>query len=545
MLNIHSEEEIYSLLRIPIRLRTPKHIQTLMSITESVTFFHKIYQEYNSAVIHEKCCETMTLEEYSESDIIINFGEVGDKFYIIFKGSVSVMVPTTERIKVKASEAELYKNPDPDSESSENSSSEDLDTFILPNKREKREGIPVASVSEIIKSLQKERKSLRKKNEYEEHSVAKLFSDKFKQEKKEIVKIVKECDNEYIEIEVSKLEVVNILKEGACFGELALMSDRPRAATITANSRVSLLVIHKNQFQKILGNIANDRLSSKVKFLHSLPFFSSWTKSAISKISVYFEEVTFLRNQVIFAEGQEVKELYFIREGEILITKQQKVSSSNSIILKNQKVILKNKELRLYLKGKGEIAGGYEILNNLSYRVYGCVCNSTVAEVYVIRKDNLLNRIPHLELIKEVIVAENQRLEDRLKSVTAQINLNSNEKQRDECSRSQLRSKDSENYFSPDKTIFRTFYNSNNKNSPPRVHKERSRVITKAEIFRALNPKSMKVEVKPKAIRYFQVRKTPPPNFMLRSRGDSRWNIANKRVVYNSPKEMESSITYH
>ena len=151
MLNQYSDEEIYSILRIPVRFRTKKHIQTLMSITESVTFFRKIFEEHNSSVVHEKCCETMTLEEYSESDVIINFGEVGDKFFIIFKGSVSVMVPTTQTITLKASEAEKYKNPVSDSDSDlSDSSSEDLDTFVLPNKRERREGIPVACVSEII-----------------------------------------------------------------------------------------------------------------------------------------------------------------------------------------------------------------------------------------------------------------------------------------------------------------------------------------------------------------------------------------------------------
>ena len=378
---------------------------------------------------------------------------------------------------------------------------------------------------------------LKTKPDCEESAVAKLFSQKFKQEKKEIVKIVKECDNEFIEIEISKLEVVNILKEGGGFGELALMSDRPRAATIVANGRVSLLVIHKYQFRRILGNIANDRQLLKVKFLQSLPFFKSWTKSAISKISVFFDGLTFQRNQVLFAEGQEVKELYFIREGELLITKQQKVSSNSTTILKNQKILLKNKELKLCIKGKGEIAGGYEILNNITNRIYGCVCHSTISEVFVIRKDNFQYRIPHFELIKEVLLSENERLEERLKEVTNQeIPDLVNEKPK--IKSSPLRSvKYSFGLNNLEKSLVRSF---NTSKSPPiKVTRNHSRKITKEEIFRAVNPSRTKVEIKPRAIKYVTVRKTPPPNFMRRSRGDSRWNIANKRLMELSSKDTD------
>jgi len=271
-----------------------------------------------------------------------------------------------------------------------------------------------------------------------------------------------------------------------------------------------------------------------------LPFFKSWTKSAISKISVFFDGLTFQRNQVLFAEGQEVKELYFIREGEILVTKQQKVSSNSTTILKNQKVLLKNKEIKLCIKGKGEIAGGYEILNNITHRIYGCVCHSTVSEVFVIRKDNLLHRIPHFELIKEVLISESERLEDRLKEVTSQDLIT--EKQRNRYS--PLRSKkNSIGLANLEKSLFRSF---NSAKSPPiKVTRDHSRKITKEEIFRAVNPNRTKVEIKPRAIKYFTLRKTPPPNFMLRSRADSRLNTANKRLMELFSKDLNSSFTNH
>jgi CRP-like cAMP-binding protein len=541
-----SDEEIYSILRVPIRYRTSKNIQTLMSLTENVSFFKKITEEYNSSIVHEKCCETMTLEEYSENDIIINFGELGEKFYIIFKGSLSVMIPTTQRIKVKLSEADSYqiypnssnqviKKPTSSNNSSSiqssdsDSESEDLDAIKLPDKRERREGIPVASVSEILKTLQFERKSLlKKKLDSDEHIMASLFKDKFKKEKKEIVKVIRQSDNEYIEIEISKLELVNTLKQGGSFGELALLSDRPRAATVVANERVALLVIHKYQFKRVLGNIANDRVMGKVKFLQSLSFFTSWTKSAISKISAYFEFLTFQRNQVIFAEGQEAKEVFFIKSGEFLITKQQKVSQVSNYFLKNRKTVFRSRELRLFLKGKGEIIGAYEVLNGMDFRIFTCICNTSNSEVFMIRKENLVNRIPYFEAIREALGKENERIDERLKELTEHDMYQEVYERPKNRSPSPFRhTKDI--FTTADSSFPRSF--NGTKISPRKVVKALSRKITKGDIQRALSPRKLKIEIKPKAFKPFQMRKSPPPNFMLKSRENSKIQGITKRMT--------------
>jgi hypothetical protein len=63
------------------------------------------------------------------------------------------------------------------------------------------------------------------------------------------------------------------------------------------------------------------------------------------------------------------------------------------------------------------------------------------------------------------------------------------------------------------------------------VEKASSRKITQGEILRALNPKKIKTEIRPKAIKHFQVRKTPPPNFMFKSRENSKVREMNKRMT--------------
>ena len=40
------------------------------------------------------CCKVMKYELFEASQIVFNYGEPGDKFYVILEGEVSIKVPT-------------------------------------------------------------------------------------------------------------------------------------------------------------------------------------------------------------------------------------------------------------------------------------------------------------------------------------------------------------------------------------------------------------------------------------------------------------------
>jgi CRP-like cAMP-binding protein len=50
-------------------------------------------------------------------------------------------------------------------------------------------------------------------------------------------------------------KIVTTLKEGACFGELALQSSKPRAATIRCKTDCSMYIISQEHFQKVMGEV--------------------------------------------------------------------------------------------------------------------------------------------------------------------------------------------------------------------------------------------------------------------------------------------------
>eukprot|EP00232_Nephroselmis_pyriformis_P000724 CAMPEP_0182912718 /NCGR_PEP_ID=MMETSP0034_2-20130328/37661_1 /TAXON_ID=156128 /ORGANISM="Nephroselmis pyriformis, Strain CCMP717" /LENGTH=529 /DNA_ID=CAMNT_0025049407 /DNA_START=103 /DNA_END=1688 /DNA_ORIENTATION=- len=75
------------------------------------------------------------------------------------------------------------------------------------------------------------------------------------------------------ELPRERTTTVATLSKGESFGEIALVKDQPRSATIVAKTRIELLVIHKDDFQRTLTDLYGSPLSERCDFLESLPTF--------------------------------------------------------------------------------------------------------------------------------------------------------------------------------------------------------------------------------------------------------------------------------
>ena len=94
------------------------------------------------------------------------------------------------------------------------------------------------------------------------------------------------------------------------------MTRRPRAATIIAKTDCYFGILDKTLYQKILGKKQKEQLENKTKFIHSIPFFKTWTNITLSKFSYFFNEEKFYRNQVVFKAGDSMNKIYIVRHGE-------------------------------------------------------------------------------------------------------------------------------------------------------------------------------------------------------------------------------------
>jgi CRP-like cAMP-binding protein len=91
---------------------------------------------------------------------------------------------------------------------------------------------------------------------------------------------------------------VSTLEGGRCFGELALIYNTPRNATIRAMKVSVVYSLDRDTFRNTLANSANTKSNSIAKALKSVPLLSSLTDDQLAKISgeklIYLDGYTYV-----------------------------------------------------------------------------------------------------------------------------------------------------------------------------------------------------------------------------------------------------------
>jgi cAMP-dependent protein kinase regulator len=110
---------------------------------------------------------------------------------------------------------------------------------------------------------------------------------------------------------------VSTIQAGGSFGELALMYNAPRAATIiSAEGSCTLWALDRVTFRRILMESTFARRRMYENFLEEVPILSSLTPYERSKISDALETQKFAPGDVIIHEGDPGHSFYLLESGE-------------------------------------------------------------------------------------------------------------------------------------------------------------------------------------------------------------------------------------
>jgi CRP-like cAMP-binding protein len=282
--------EVIKLLQVPPESRRPFQVLQLVQHTSDIKFFKKITEEQQSNKIHISCCQALTYKEFGVDEFIFNYGDEGTFFCIILQGLVRVLVPKPP----EAPEEEPLKEPEKLEKSQLN-----LGLGLLKNTIK-------AALKPIIMSKVEELTDTSRSG----------FTHTIEDNKNLISQEDLTNQEESTSIEVASLGA------GTSFGELALLRDATRAASIQCVEPSIVAILSKSDYKRILGSFQEKQINDKIEYLYGLPPFKKWSKVSLMKLSYYFTEKEVRKGTVLYKEGDELTNVYIIKSGEfkVLIT---------------------------------------------------------------------------------------------------------------------------------------------------------------------------------------------------------------------------------
>ncbi|KAK4047951.1 hypothetical protein OIO90_005989 [Microbotryomycetes sp. JL221] len=113
---------------------------------------------------------------------------------------------------------------------------------------------------------------------------------------------------------------------GGSFGELALMYNAPRAATVVATSRSVLWALDRVTFRSILMEHTSRKRKMYEAFLAEVPILTSLNDRERSKIADALEEKVYEQGENVVVEGEVGKNFYIIESGQAEVLRRRKSS---------------------------------------------------------------------------------------------------------------------------------------------------------------------------------------------------------------------------
>ena len=102
---------------------------------------------------------------------------------------------------------------------------------------------------------------------------------------------------------------------GAAFGELGLIFNQPRSASIVAIAVVELLTLTKEDYMRTVFRFDKAKLDERCAFLRSTGCFNKWDDASLMKLTGKAQEKQFKPGQTVVHQGQQAKNLWFVKSG--------------------------------------------------------------------------------------------------------------------------------------------------------------------------------------------------------------------------------------
>ena len=307
-----------------------------------------------------KLSMSMRPEKFPKDKIIIQKDEIGDKFYIILKGSVSIIIVQESYVDLTQAEYDKYL--------------EKLNihkeyslirlVFTYPNKIKADQNILEMIHHDLSEQSSKTNPVINNNNE-------KISAKEF------VERIEPEIDlsdfEERTKVKIATYKIVANLKEGDTFGEIALSKndkiERRRTATVITDTDCIMGTILNEVYSSFLKEIEekNKLILIGQTLQHTL--FREVVPENFLKYNYFnfFNSISYKGGDHLFKQGEIRNAIYFINEGTVNLYTESSFEDIDNYIEYFRKEI--NKYNKKYKLNKNEILINEDYYINREYRM--------------------------------------------------------------------------------------------------------------------------------------------------------------------------------
>ena len=256
----------------------------------------------------KKLSMSMHPEKFPKDKIVIQKDEIGDKFYIILKGSVSIII--VQEVYDFLTQTEYDKYLESLNIYKEYSLIKLI--FTYPN--------PIKGDQNILKSLHELEQLSSKSNvvinkNKEEKVSAKQFVERIEP------KIDYSDTQERTRVKIAKYKIVANLKEGDTFGEIALSkndnNERRRTATVITDTECVMGTVLNRVYSSFLKEIEEKNKLFLISQVLEHTLFREIAAENFLKYNYFnfFNSITYKGGEYLFKQGETRNAIFFINDG--------------------------------------------------------------------------------------------------------------------------------------------------------------------------------------------------------------------------------------
>ncbi|XP_022222556.1 cGMP-dependent protein kinase, isozyme 1 isoform X2 [Drosophila obscura] len=191
-------------------------------------------------------------------------------------------------------------------------------------------------------------------------------------------------------------QLVGNFGPGTVFGELAILYNAPRQATIKAATDARVWKIARETFRAIMQISGSRDREENLQFLRSVPFLQELEKSLLNKVVDLLQRKFYETGSCVVREGEVGNEFYIIRGGTVTIKKEDE---------SNQEQIVARRKRGDYF--------GEQALLNADVRQASVYADAPGTEVLKLDREAFIS---YLGTIKQLREKPNQRIESHVRS---------------------------------------------------------------------------------------------------------------------------------